>query len=347
MKSISDSIKYLLPITTGTTYLDYQIYINNNLVYTGKAYPIPNTLTVLLDIKEVVQDYLGMQTIINDSNLFTHSIITYPETGNVANISIRYKEPDDIIWLTYDGITDPYIHYSWNTDFDIFNYSSSKLLQLKNEYTITDKCISKIQAINVTGSTQTAFLMQPEGYAQATNSVLANSTAAYNVNPALYPNASKINYSFQGDSCTVNILRDCNRYSGCLYFINRFGGMEMLLINTSSKRSEDIERILYSKNNYSYNGYNITKQQFENTVLQSNNKTKWLLNTDLLSDTDGYWLEHLYSSPYVWYLDFKTMFYNAVVVTDNTIDFKTFKNTGKRIPSYNINIEYSQTNYRR
>lgn len=347
MKSISKRIIYQVSVSDMNNYIDYKVSVNNVLVYTGKSYPIPGSYTCLLNVGDIVADYINYETIIN-TNYFTHNAAAQDQSGNICFLSIEYKESDISLWAMLN-ITDPYIHYSWLNGYYSYDYSTDGiLLQTKNNYKVTRNCIVKCEGLNTTGATANGFLAQPNTYAQSVYQINPYSTKSYTLSPLVYPNADKITFNYKGIEIVFNILENCNnKYIGCLYFINRYGGLEPLLINNTSKKTAVSTRSNYTKGIYNYSDYTLDTTDFENKVYNNDIKYSWALNTNILTNEDAYWIEQLYTSPYVWFQEFDTNIINSVIITDTNSDFKKFFNNNNKIPSYTINIEYSQKNIRK
>ena len=130
------------------------------------------------------------------------------------------------------------------------------------------------------------------------------------------------------------------RYS--LYYINAYGGVDVLPCKgKSSMKKDNITRYNYSRT------FRNNTLEFENTNYLSEIKTTWQLHTGYMVDTQSEKMHHLVESTCVFLYDALEQTYTPVVMTDKTLEYKTFHNQGRTFYDYTINIEESQSKERR
>lgn len=140
---------------------------------------------------------------------------------------------------------------------------------------------------------------------------------------------------------TYKTVNACEaRYS--LYYINAYGGVDVLPCKgKSSMKKDNITRYNYSRT------FRNNTLEFENTNYLSEIKTTWQLHTGYMVDTQSEKMHHLVESTCVFLYDALEQTYTPVVMTDKTLEYKTFHNQGRTFYDYTINIEESQSRERR
>lgn len=140
---------------------------------------------------------------------------------------------------------------------------------------------------------------------------------------------------------TRYVVRDtCARYA--LYYVNAFGGWDALVMQGTPKHSEDIKRYNVQKS------YDNSESRARGLHNYTNEITpKWALKTALLTDEQGARMHHLLGSTMVYLYDIETAEVLPVVITDNSIEYKTFKNNNRQRAQYTINVQLAAERLRR
>lgn len=129
----------------------------------------------------------------------------------------------------------------------------------------------------------------------------------------------------------------CGNYA--LYYQNLRGGWNSFLIEGRVNRKEDIERYNYNRS------FDNTTIEFEKGSYIASIKTKWTVNTGLLSDKQSEILcDNLLSSNKVYLHDLVNNKIIPVNITDSSFQYK--RNTTKEAVYYTINLENSQSRTR-
>lgn len=154
---------------------------------------------------------------------------------------------------------------------------------------------------------------------------------------ALKPTAAKMVVG----GVVYNIVDD-NCYTHALYYLNAYGGWDSLLIKGISKKKDVYERKTmqrtYRNNTPEARGlYN-----YANGVT-----TEWILVSGWLSDEEAARMHHLLGSTSVYMMDLYTGEISPIVLTNSECEFKTYRNTGLQMVSYEITATYAQDKMRR
>lgn len=125
-----------------------------------------------------------------------------------------------------------------------------------------------------------------------------------------------------------------------LYYLNRYGGWDCFLIEGKVVKTDTYDKLKFRKN-YVTETLEFGRMQYHNDIT-----TKYALNTGWLTDRQSENLAfNLLSSTQVYLhildTDNSNLIY-PVVITDESAEYKYYKN-GRKLVSYQINVETSQT----
>jgi hypothetical protein len=135
-------------------------------------------------------------------------------------------------------------------------------------------------------------------------------------------------------------VRDtCAEY--CLYYLNAHGGYDHLLINGTSKRSDNIKRTEITRV-----VDNTTLKHGRSDVHTEITRT-WHLNTGHLTDAQWAKTHHLLGSTHVFLHNLDSGEIVPVVIKANKADFNTYRNNGGKMSQLSIDVEESTKRERR
>lgn len=127
----------------------------------------------------------------------------------------------------------------------------------------------------------------------------------------------------------------CGDYA--IYYLQRNGGWAAFLIEGNSKKTDRYEK-------YSYNmAFDNNKAMFEESTYHLQITAEWQLSTGWLTDEQAENLAfNLIPSNRVFLHDLNKDKIIPVIVSNDSIDYKTFKNTGRQLVRYDITLTESQ-----
>lgn len=134
------------------------------------------------------------------------------------------------------------------------------------------------------------------------------------------------------DDCVSNYV---------LYYRNALGGIDLFPVTGKVIKSNDIEHLTINKK-YDNRTLNFGKTNYENVLTE-----RWQLYSGRLTDQQSKLMHHLINSTYVYLYDIEADKFIPVVITDTEMEYKTYKNNNNKMVYYTINVEASQTKYRR
>lgn len=135
-----------------------------------------------------------------------------------------------------------------------------------------------------------------------------------------------------------NAVDTCYEY--CLYYVNAFGGWDSLLIKGNVLKTDNITSNYYTK------GYNNTTLEFGKVKYLNEIKTTYRLHTDWFNDDEQSRLHHLLGSNEVYLHNLATDKIEPVIITNKTVEYKTFTNNGKKKWNNTIDVEVAQAKIR-
>lgn len=149
-----------------------------------------------------------------------------------------------------------------------------------------------------------------------------------------------ITYEGTSDVTSYSVRDTCAKYA--LYYVNAFGGWDALVMQGTPKRSEDIKRYNVQKSYDNSESRARGLQNYANEITP-----KWALKTALLTDEQSARMHHLLGSTMVYLYDIETAEVLPVVITDNSIEYKTFKNNNRQRAQYTINVQLAAERLRK
>lgn len=349
MIALSDEIKFIYNIIDGSSYADFYITDGVNTIFTGRGYPIPGTTNIYFNLTNIIQDFCHTDGIKKSVNLFNASYGIYDNFTLYYRFYIKTQNAS-----TYTNLTNGNVAAVYNDDYTIYPFTIDNFLMHKNEYQLVEGCwmMPSIMRVNNTSS---LLIKEYQVYpGQFINNYYNNVPLNQNFhwNRLTRIDRPVVEYIYNGYKITYKITprSQCNAV-GCLYWINRFGGVETLLIQGINDYSTDNQSLNYTQNNVYIKNRNIIDRTSNqgNTVINKTIKKKWRLTTNFVNDSEWCFMETLYTSPAVWYQDFtnNNNSIHSVVVTDTIFKRQLFKEQGRVIPDYEINIEGSISKNRR
>lgn len=333
-----------LPPVSGDTYfriLDHSVNTDPSEETSGVIYD-----GLILDgfgiqnLNEILGQYVNPTPISFISQL-------QPDNASHSTFYIYYTQDDWQTW-TNDFVI---INYDWSYTNDARSVLSDPIINLVDNrqffvYTIkagtpdTQTTITmRIESIVVTS-------FQISGYTYY-NLVQDLSTSTY---PGEFTYA--YSYDFFVDSTvpiygvnkitvgpsTYYVANTCYKY--CLYYINQYGGWDSLLFRGRELQTDDLSRLSYKKN-YVAGSTDFHKVDYLTTIQE-----RWSLNTSFLDNTESSKMINLMASNKIFIHDLEEGYIAPVNITNSNCEHKNYRNQGRKMATYNIEVSASQPKYR-
>lgn len=308
---------YYVTLGTGES-VEYTIRNSGgNIIYSGKAYKRPDVFSIRVKINDICANYL-YQTFpdIRSEGIENPDGLAEEFTVNDAQGNVI-----DTVVFAYD--------WSYDYDREVVNVASSPISPIiaPNQPIIYTQFNAPSVDVRIELADGTVEMVNyPSGGVSANVVVLLKD----------YPTAKSVRINgltyTVGQMCAENIL----------YYVNEFGGWDSFIIEGATNRQDN-----YSRNEYKQ-VYDNSRPQNRGTFNYLNEITRqYTFNTGWLSDEQSLKMRHIFSSPLVYMYNLATMQFVPLVLTDNSYEYKTYKQQGRRLVRYTIKANEAKTIIRR
>lgn len=227
---------------------------------------------------------------------------------------------------------------SWIGDSRIYSFDMTvpaNTSDTNKEFTIT------ITSTNgILSDTITIRVIQKPKLPVLIQNIDVNSGDVENVLVTIPDNMEEVWVVYEGDTLINYTIDDCvSNY--VLYYRNALGGIDLFPVTGKVIKYNDIEHLTINKK-YDNRTLNFGKTNYENVLTE-----RWQLYSGRLTDQQSKLMHHLINSTYVYLYDIEADKFIPVVITDTEMEYKTYKNNNNKMVYYTINVEASQTKYRR
>lgn len=328
------SCNYKIPHTFDTTVseqIEYTIRVNNQTIYEGVITPFSPDNRLTIDIGEICRSYL--ETFYE--NIINNTILTaLPVVDNKGSLHTFTVVSDSNV-TTPAGETYRVV-YDYNTDYE------EQLADARYLNAPIDTIVDPRQKLFASGhnpgvSQQYRTLVNGVQSQQATSS--ASSIIMFPYTGITAAAGSTIEMIMTGIGSTIyNVVPECrNRYA--LYYVNKFGGLDSLLLSGRYRENWSPQRVdvrLYNDRS--------NRLDWEQKRIHSEQDHQWELNTGLLSDEGAANIDHLIYSPKIFMHDLTKDTITSCLITDAGY---SAKQRPYERPQYTINVKESQKQLRR
>ena len=126
-----------------------------------------------------------------------------------------------------------------------------------------------------------------------------------------------------------------------IYYINAYGGVDAFMPQHAKMRTDNITSYDMQQQ------YHTGNSEFAQKRYLVDVQPTWQFNTGWLTDEQSSRMHHLIESPMVYLYDMAKSVYIPVVMTENSLQYKTWFNQGRKKVSYTFTLKESQTKQRR
>lgn len=139
---------------------------------------------------------------------------------------------------------------------------------------------------------------------------------------------------------TLTMTATCYRY--VIYYLNKRGGWEWFFVNGKELKRDKMTRLTYKRNYFSQVPVDSNKVNYSNTINES-----WEFTTGWLEEGQASHVIDLLESNKVYIQDLSANdnVQKPVIVTNSSVEYKNYKNQGRKLYSYTINVDASQPRY--
>ena len=336
-----------LPVVTGdTNFIIYTVATDTpgdtttNIIYSGflvSGYSLKN-------LNEILSQYIHVEDISFDPDTPT----LFQDDEQIRKFYIYYTQND---WVSYtsDTIT---ITYNWS-------YEPATQLKSRKIIDLLDYRQYLVYSLMSRDGSEDPISVTLGNYTIDNFTVDGDSTWTYvrNLMEEDYPGEFTFAYSYdffvyrtgqhldEGVTARLTIggtvyyvTNTCYRYA--IYWQNELGGYDYMLFAGKEMQTDNLSRLSYKKN------YISQSLDFHVTDYLTTIGETWSLNTSWLTDEQGSKLISLFASNKVYLHDLETQKIIPVNITNSTLEHKTYKNQGRKLCAYTLEVKASQPKYR-
>lgn len=304
-----------------TTDTEFDITLNDEEIYRGKAYIKPGESSPSVRLNDICADYLK-------TTYFPMTNKAFQEAENIKTFELWKRS--GALWMSvgsYEFVGD------WSYDSlytPTANNWSNPILDVLDErqwlpYSSKGAAIS-FKSTNKSGTTYTDSVTGSSGH---------NGTGVLN----LAARSNIVQVVVGGH--TFKVLPACHRY--VFYYINAYGAWDTFLIEGEGMERDTLVR---HTGRFDYPDNRDFRQRGLTNYVNEVSRG-YTLHTGLLTDWQSSQMHHLLNSTNVLLHDLVTGHIMSVVITNNSWEYRTFKNNGRKFVTYTIDCELAQVRDRR
>ena len=313
-----------LPPVSGDTFfkiLDHSTSDNPGEEQTGVIYD-----GLVLDgfgiqnLDEILSQYVNPTPIV-----FSTSV--QQDNGSHSTFYIYYTQDDWSTW-TYDIVI---ITYDWS-------YSASSSAVLSDPVTnLVDTRQFFLYSIKAgSPDVQTTITMKIDNETVRTFSI--SGYTYYNLVQDLTSTRASNGSKITVGPSVYYVTNTCYNY--CIYYLNQYGGWDSLLFRGRQLQTDDLSRLSYKKN------YVAQSAEFHKVDYLTTLQERWSLNTSFLNDIESSKMINLMASNKIYIHNLETGHISPVNITNSNCEHKYYKNQGRKMATYTIEVSASQPKYR-
>lgn len=330
--------------TDGTLFRIRANSSSGTIIYTGKAFLRPGETTISVRINDICAVYLSnVLPFMSDAQF---SQVTLPMT-----FYIQKSTNGGTSWTAVGNVQFTY-DWSYDYDYDVSTMGMAFPITGKADvrqwivYTAynASQVSATIRYKDGTSATQTIQVAVGASFNTDFNSDFARSVRVAGSGTAVFSLATWNNLkpvkSITIGNATYEVVTDCASY--VLYYLNAYGGWDSLLVEGNDMEHDAISRSIMAME---YDNRSIQNRGRRNYVNEIDKQ--FTLHTGVMTDAQSKAMHNLIESTNVYLYDIASDEMIPVIVTDTALQYKTYKNNGNRMVSYDINVEVAQDRVRR
>ena len=129
----------------------------------------------------------------------------------------------------------------------------------------------------------------------------------------------------------------CAKYA--IYYLNPLGGWDQLLIEGKVVKTIKLENKTFKRN------FDNNTNDFQNKHYLKNLTTSYKFTTGYLTDEQAKLMPNLIETTKAYLCELDTNTYIPVLINNNSVDIKTYRNQGRKLFTYTIDVQESQNKF--
>ena len=284
----------------------FEVVYRGNAVFTDEGNP-------KINITEIVRDYV-------EDNINIYADEASKQEQNLTKVMLNTYEAEQNVVATlyyyydYSFVKD----YKFTRNMPILNYFDTRqdiflsFLNLSNE----------TQSVTVSDSGNIIYIeLDKPGLFHYKNKYLDGNVT--------------INTLYT--TTTLTSKNTCAKYA--IYYLNPLGGWDQLLIEGKVIKNIKLENKTFKTN------FDNNTNEFQNKHYLKNLTTSYKLTTGHLTDEQAKLMPNLIETTKAYLCELDTNRYIPVLINNNSVDIKTYRNQGRKLFTYTIDVQESQNKF--
>ena len=284
---------------------------NFEIVYRGNA--VFTEEDPEINITEIVRDYVE-----DNINIYGDAGLT--QKSNLTKVMLNTEEGDANL------VASLYYYYDYSFDKELKFTRNQPIL---NYFDVRQDIF--LSFLNLPGETNTVTISaghRPLRLTFDTPGIFHNKRAYHEGNVII--NAP--------DKRTVLTSKNtCAKYA--IYYLNPLGGWDQLLIEGKVLKTTKLENKSYKRN------FDNNTNEFGNKHYLKNLTTSYKFTTGYLTDEQAKLMPNLIKTTKAYLCELDTNRYIPVLINNNSVDIKTYRNQGRKLFTYTIDVQESQNKF--
>ena len=284
---------------------EYEVVYRGNAVFTDKDPEI--------NITEIVRDYV-------EDNIDISGEAGYTQKIDLTKVILNTgEEGDNLVASLYY-----YYDYSFDKDFKL-----TRNLPILNYFDVRQNIF--LSFLNLSGETNIIRISAGGRLLR----LRFDSPGIFHHKLAHYDGNIIVNSPDK--STTLTSKNTCAKYA--IYYLNPLGGWDQLLIEGKVVKTIKLENKSYKRN------FDNNTNEFENKHYLKNLTTSYKLTTGYLTDAQAKLMPNLIETTKAYLCELDTNTYIPVLINNNSVDIKTYRNQGRKLFTYTIEVQESQNKF--
>ena len=283
----------------------YEVVYRGNAVFTDKDPEI--------NITEIVRDYV-------EDNIDVSGEAAYTQKIDLTKVMLNTgEEGDNLVASLYY-----YYDYSFDKDFKL-----TRNMPILNYFDVRQNIF--LSFLNLSGETNIIRISAGGRLLRLrldTPGIFHHKLPHYDGN---------IIVNAPDKSTTLTSKNTCAKYA--IYYLNPLGGWDQLLIEGKVVKTIKLEKKSYKRN------FENNTNEFENKHYLKNLTTSYKLTTGYLTDAQAKLMPNLIETTKAYLCELDTNNYSPVLINNNSVDIKTYRNQGRKLFTYTIEVQESQNKF--
>ena len=283
----------------------FEVVYRGNAVFTEEEPEI--------NITEIVRDYVE-----DHINIYAEGGSTQEE--NLTQVMLNTDEPEPNL------VASLYYYYDYSFDKD---YRFTRNMPILNHFDTRQDIF--LSFLNLSGETNNITISAGGRLLRLTLDTpgIFHNKRAYHEGDVIINAPDKIT--------TLTSKNTCAKYA--IYYLNPLGGWDQLLIEGKVVKTTKLENKTFKRN------FDNNTNEFQSKHYLKNLTTAYKFTTGYLTDEQAKLMPNLIETTKAYLCELDTNTYIPVLINNNSVDIKTYRNQGRKLFTYTIDAQESQNKF--